>query len=365
MTVNLKTKEALHVFGFSVFLGSSIGDETEKYIAKMSESGFKGIFTSMHIPEDDSSKYLDRITQLGYLAKKYHLHLMVDISTKGLNSLGFDLINDIEKIKALGITGLRMDYGISMETIAKVSHHLTVGLNASTLSHNDVAELKEYHAAFSNMEFWHNYYPRVETGLEKEAFIQKNAWLKELGGKIIAFTPGDDVLRGPLFDKLPTLEVHRYSHPLAASIDLLDDCFVDEVYIGDEKLLLETINQFEMYQKNDLILLHSFFYYQDFKELLVGIHTNRMDSARDVVRSQEARFKEIPPIKQINTITRSIGSITLDNDLYGRYAGELQIVKRDLPADSRVNVLGKVIDKDLDLIKWIKAGQKYQFIRKD
>lgn len=353
------------MFGFSVFLGSTISDETEKYIAKMSDSGFKGIFTSMHIPEDDSSKYLDRITKLGNLAKKYELNLMVDISTKGLSSLGFDLINDISKIKDLGITGLRMDYGISIKTIAEASHYLTIGLNASTLSQNDVTELKEYHALFSNMEFWHNYYPRVETGLDREEFVQKNRWLKELGGEIIAFTPGDDVLRGPLFNRLPTLESHRYSHPLAASIDLLKSCYVDEVYIGDEKLQIETINQFEMYEKNDLILLHSFFYYQDFEELLIGVHTNRMDSARDVIRSQEARFKEIPPIKQINTINRSVGAITLDNNLYGRYAGELQIAKRNLPADSRVNVIGKVTDKDLDLIKWINAGQKYQFIRKD
>lgn len=353
------------MFGFSVFLGSDMSQETENYLVEMSQNGFVGIFTSMHIPEDDQSQYVSRITNLGKLAKQQQLNLMVDISTKGLATLGMDINGDLNKITDFGITGLRMDYGIPMKTIAHVSHQLTVGLNASTLSLDDVAELKKYDAQFSNMEFWHNYYPRVETGLERDDFIKKNVWLKELGGKIISFTPGDKVLRGPLFCGLPTLEEHRFRHPLAAGIDMLTECLVDEVYIGDEQISVETMNQFKYYQEHQIIQLNSQFNTEDYQELLTDVHTNRMDTARDVVRSQEARFKELPFINQLNTIERFKGAITLDNHLYDRYAGELQIVKNELAADPRVNVMGKVIDKDLDLIKWITAGQKYQFIRKD
>lgn len=353
------------MFGFSVFLGSDMSQETENYLVEMSQNGFVGIFTSMHIPEDDQSQYVSRITHLGKLAKQQQLNLMVDISTKGLATLGMDINGDLNKITDFGITGLRMDYGIPMKTIAHVSHQLTVGLNASTLSLDDVAELKKYDAQFSNMEFWHNYYPRVETGLERDDFIKKNVWLKELGGKIISFTPGDKVLRGPLFCGLPTLEEHRFRHPLAAGIDMLTECLVDEVYIGDEQISVETMNQFRYYQEHQIIQLNSQFNTEDYQELLTDVHTNRMDTARDVVRSQEARFKELPFINQLNTIERFKGAITLDNHLYNRYAGELQIVKNELAADPRVNVMGKVIDKDLDLIKWITAGQKYQFIRKD
>ncbi len=353
------------MFGFSIFLGSDLTEETEKYIIQMSENGFIGMFTSMHIPEDDSSKYLERITHLGDIAKKLNLNLMMDISTKGLTTLGLDIENDAKQVRNLGVTGLRMDYGISMETIAKASRDLTIGLNASTLSPEDVLELTKYNANFSNMEFWHNYYPRIETGLSKKSLIQKNKWLKELGGKIIAFTPGDEQLRGPLFDSLPTLEKHRLSHPLAASIELLTDCLVDEVYIGDEKIQEVTIEQFKTYQNENLILLNCQLISSEYHYLLTDVHTNRMDDAEDVVRSQEARFKELPTIQQMNSVNRSKGSITLDNLLYGRYMGELQITKKELPADSRVNVMGKVTDKDIPLIEWILAGQKYQLIGKD
>ncbi len=353
------------MFGFSVFLGTNMSDETSQYIKTMSQNGFTGIFTSMHIPEDDSSKYKERITALGTLAKENNLSLMVDISTKGLSTLGFDLEKDISSIKLLGITGLRMDYGISMSVIAKASHEITIGLNASTLSDKDVRELKDNHAKFENMEFWHNYYPREETGLEKNDFIKKNEWLKVLGGKVVAFVPGDNVLRGPLFNGLPTLEEHRNSHPLAASLDLIHNCFVDEVYVGDEQIKSETINQFKTYADEKIIQLHTHILSEDYSNLLEGVHTNRMDAARDVVRSQEARFKEIPHIKQINTTKRKQGSITLDNHLYGRYQGELQIAKHDLVADPRVNVMGQIREQDMELIKWIVAGQSYEFIREE
>lgn len=352
------------MFGFSVFLGSDLTDDTKEYISYMSSNGFSGIFTSMHIPEDDSSKYSERISSLGSLAREENLNLMVDISTKALSALGLDLAKNLEEIKEIGITGLRMDYGISMETIAMVSRELKVGLNASTLSDSDIIKLKQNNAKFSNMEFWHNYYPRLETGLDKSDFIEKNIWLKELGGKIVAFVPGDKKLRGPLFNGLPSLESHRFRHPLSASIELLNDCLVDEVYIGDERVHENTIEQFKLYKENQIIGLRADFFTEEYGELLEGTHTNRMDNARDVVRSQEARFKEIPHIKQFNTVERTVGTITLDNYLYGRYSGELQIVKNNLVADAKVNVMGKIRDNDLDLIKQISSGQKYQFIRK-
>lgn len=43
-----------------------------------------------------------------------------------------------------------------------------------------------------------------------------------------------------------------------------------------------------------------------------------------------------------------------------RYQGEIQIALADLPADERVNVLGKVIDDDLPLLPWIKGNQKFR-----
>ena len=60
-----------------------------------------------------------------------------------------------------------MDYAIDNQTIAQLSRKITISLNASTLTEKDINELNTYQADFSNLEAWHNYYPRPETGLDK------------------------------------------------------------------------------------------------------------------------------------------------------------------------------------------------------
>ncbi|MBP1042627.1 DUF871 domain-containing protein [Vagococcus sp. BWB3-3] len=347
------------MLGCSIFLGEDLSEATYQYMKRMKAANFTGIFTSLHIPEDDASQYLKRIQALGKAAMDLELSLMVDISAKALEAIGVKIESNVSKLQEMGITGIRMDYGIDMTTIAAVSRVMTVGLNASTLTTDEVVELKQYGADFSRMELWHNYYPRPETGLDKASFISRNQWLKGQGFKVIAFVPGDERLRGPLFDHLPTLEKHRDTHPLAACLELLKDCHVDEVYIGDERLSEKVMGQFTRYVEEDVMALQILPLTNSYQELFIGSHTNRVDSARDVIRSQEARFKVIPVIAQEGCHLREQGSVTLDNQLYGRYMGELQLTKRDLPADSRVNVVAKVVPTDVALIDWIQPGQKY------
>lgn len=45
--------------------------------------------------------------------------------------------------------------------------------------------------------------------------------------------------------------------------------------------------------------------------------------------------------------------------------GEIQLTKRNLPADEKVNVVAQVVTEDLPLIHQIRAGVNYQLIRKE
>jgi hypothetical protein len=54
-----------------------------------------------------------------------------------------------------------------------------------------------------------------------------------------------------------------------------------------------------------------------------------------------------------------MGYITIDNKDYLRYCGELQICKKDLPADKRVNVVGKIVEDELFLIPYIQDATKF------
>ncbi|MGY3746395.1 DUF871 domain-containing protein [Vagococcus salmoninarum] len=349
--------------GFSIFVGEVLSEKKKAYIKMMKEHGFKGVFTSLHIPEDDSSLYLERLISLGKLTKELDLTLMVDISAKALEAISIDIESrdDLLRLKEYGITGIRMDYGIEMALIAKVSRIMTVGLNASTLTEQEFAQLTKNNADFSQMELWHNYYPRENTGLAKTSFIATNQWLIGKGLKVVAFAPGDKKLRGPLYNHLPTLEKHRNLHPLACALELKQACYVEDVYIGDEELSQELALQFMTYELEMKLLFYVTIYSDTYKDLFIGCHTNRVDDARDVIRSQEARFKKLPQIQQENSIIRNCGAITLDNQLYGRYMGELQVAKQTLLADSRVNVVAQIKAKDEALIQFIKPGTKFEF----
>lgn len=352
------------MFGFSIFLNEDFTQETYNYMTEMVEHGFKGIFTSIHIPEEDNNKYLDGLQKLGTFSRKNNLELVVDISGAALDKLGVSF-NDLSPLKKMGLTGIRIDYGISMEIVAKASQVMGIALNASTISEDDLTILRKHSANFENMEAWHNYYPRPETGLGKKAFQKQNEWLKEVGFKVMAFVPGDGKKRGPLQQGLPTLEKHRGGAPFSGALELLNDCHVDKVYIGDPGIEKRTKEQFGYYVTEAIILFHASLIGQSVEAIpsyMQGVHTNRMDAARDAIRSQEARLLKEAPIEPRYTERRPIGTITLDNEQYGRYEGEMQITKRNLARDDRVNVMGRIIERDQNLIKYCKAGQKFKII---
>ncbi|GAX47375.1 DUF871 domain-containing protein [Pseudolactococcus reticulitermitis] len=345
------------MYGFSIFMNTDLNETKRSYLTKMANRGFEGIFTSMHIPEDDVKLYKKRLIDLGGLAKANHLKLMVDISGDALSRSGFSFDN-LAELKALGVTGLRMDYHISNATISKASQDITISLNASTITQQDIDELQANHANFDQLEAWHNYYPRPETGMSHDDFIEKNKCLRQHGFKVMAFVPGDADLRHPLYLGLPTLEAHRFLHPLAALMDM-ERMSVDDIYIGDGGLKEMTARQLSHYIKEQTVLLRGRAETADFSYVL-GNHANRQDAARDVIRSATARFKAIPEIRPENTSARHKGAITIDNCDYGRYMGEIQIVKKDLQADSKVNRVGQIIAEDIALLDYIGAGQKFR-----
>ncbi|MCM0582655.1 DUF871 domain-containing protein [Weissella diestrammenae] len=349
------------MFGFSIFLNQSLDVQTRLYVQQMAEAGFSGIFTSLHIPEDDQTQYRERLIALGQLAQEHQLDVMVDISGQALENIGFDMAR-LDELRRYGINGLRMDDAIDMPQIALVSQAMNVSLNASTLTREEVEVLKANDANFENIQAWHNYYPRPETGLDEQLFKQKNQILKQLGIAIVAFVPGDDNLRGPLFSGLPTLERDRYQHPLASALALLIECQVSGVYIGDGGLSMAVRDQFAHWIHEQVITLHATKVSPNYFHLVTRQHRNRQDAARDVLRSAESRLWQLPNIIPGPMFERRLGAITIDNQHYQRYMGEIQVMRRDLPNDEKTNVVGYVTAVDLPLINQIGPGQVFEIV---
>ena len=53
----------------------------------------------------------------------------------------------------------------------------------------------------------------------------------------------------------------------------------------------------------------------------------------------------------------------MDNRLYGRYSGEIQLIREDLPADERVNVIGRLDERYLLLADCIRRGSRFEMVR--
>ena len=345
------------MIGFSCYLNDSATEQQAAYLKQMQQAGFTGVFTSLQLSEAKPEIIRQRLDQLVANCHQLGLTIMADVSAASLQRLGIAL-HDGKAIQALGLDGLRIDDGIDMTTVAALSHTMAIALNASTLSACMIDQLANAKANLRHIEAWHNFYPRPETGLDPAWFAQKNKLLHALGFKTMAFISGDAQQRGPLFAGLPTLEAHRGLLPLAAYLELRQ-LAIDHVYVGDPQLSPRSIAAFQAYVHDQVLLIQV---QTDDERLLHLTWHSRPDIAQKVVRLAEARLEHIFATPQpAQTDPRPRGSITLDNSAYGRYAGELQLTRCDLPADPRVNVIGKIEPSNLPLLDQIGPHQAIRF----
>jgi len=336
-----------------MYLHDEIDASQEQILKTYAAAGFKGVFTSVNLPEDDPSLLLAHLQQLGQLCEQYELVLTVDVSAAALTRLGLAL-TDLSAFQQRHVTTLRMDDGITMADIATLTQTFHIALNASTITEADIQELTASHANFDHLEAWHNYYPRENTGLDRDWFKQKNHWLVDHGFTVMAFVAGDGERRGPVFAGLPTLEAHRYLHPLAAMLDM-QQLNVTHIFIGDPTLSSTTLEQLTQYTQAGVVVLHA--QLQQRPAYFDQVLHQRADVARDVIRLAEGRRLLKGHVEPATTTPRLVGAITLDNARAARYEGELEIVKRALPANATVNVIGQVVASDCDLLPFCSANQ--------
>lgn len=98
------------------------------------------------------------------------------------------------------------------------------------------------------------------------------------------------------------------------------------------------------------------------REILHERHNYRGDVSDYDIRSTGHRAKysqvAIPPIQQEKHVKR--GDILIDNQLYTRYCGELQIALRDFTDSEKVNVVGHIIEEDVALLELLKPWQDFK-----
>ena len=317
------------------------------------------IFLSLHISEEFDDTYCRRAEEVCRFLWENGFRTIADVSRKTLQQFGCQDL--VVLAKKLHLWALRIDFGFSMEEIAAFAEKIPIVLNASTITAADAAAIGSKGQLVMAM---HNFYPRPETGLDEDYLRKTTQMLQEAGLNVLAFIPGDQQKRGPVFEGLPTLEAHRNCLPSAAFVDLKLGYGMDEIFVADPGLSEKEQQRIDRFCREGILSIPAQLE-AGWEELYDRVFTCRVDSPKWMVRFLESRVyscqgREIQPS---NCAARKRGTITIDNLRYGRYSGEIQLLRQDFKADERVNVIGSVSENAHLLLNHIQGGTKFMLVR--
>jgi hypothetical protein len=333
--------------------------QNRRYLRSAWEKGYTQLFTSLHVPETDRQVFRREMPKLLAFARELGYRVTADVSPATGNIFGLKL----ETLGDLGVTAIRFDWGYDVKPMIAFLQEsaLDVELNASTVSPETLDELLSAGIDPGRLRGGHNFYPRPETGLSEEFLVKRSLPFLQRGMSVSAFIPGRSCRRGPIGAGLPTLEEHRAWKARAAAKHLRALGVVSNILFGDplaSEMELAEVAALPV----DAVTLDVMFsgaMTEQEKSLFVDIpHTNRLDTAALCIRSTFGR-KPGTDAWPGRPAPRPRGTLTVDNEKYGRYAGEIQISLQDLPADERVNVVGSVAEADLRFLEHIGPGRLF------
>lgn len=338
--------------GISLYLGS--GEKTNREIInKAQKAHMKYAFTSLHIPEESIGDYKSETIKLMEMCRDAGLSLIIDVGPRTIKKLELSSLHDLKKYN---ITHIRIDYGFSIDEIVKLTYDFNLVLNASTLTVDEIKYLMENHVDTSRISACHNFYPKPLTALPMENVRATNDLLHKYGIKSIGFVCGDLTLRGPLYEGLPTVEEHRHMDVLRQIFELKQLAQCDMIMVGDIDITDESWKKIGELQDNYVTLKAKIL--GDYKFICDAVHHDRIDYSKYVIRSVESREYKNPTV--MGPSERRFGSISMSNSLYLRYEGELEIARRDLPIEPKVNIIGQVNNDYLQYLPLINSGMGFK-----
>lgn len=346
-------------------------EKWDSYLSLAERYSFKEVFTTIHLPELTFQQQLESLVQIASLAKVHHMSVTVDIGGRYLE----DLLNEkqyMKLFKEASIDQVRLDYGYSHSDVRKLHKLVNMKgfvLNASIYSLQQAKEeigfLKSLSPAVQ-ISACHNYYPRPETGLDPSFARKQQSIFDSMGIPVMYCIPGSSKPRGPIFEQLPTVEEHRYLEPDLVMLDLSYHYHCDAIMIADEFVSASEFRKIDSVINTRVLKVPVKFLSSasdEEKRKILGIHEFRYDSNENILRSSTSREmgSASGKIDPCHTVLRRRGSVTVDNEKYSRYSGEMQVVLQPLVKDDRVNVVGRISEYGMQLLSYYRCGYQYRF----
>ena len=86
----------------------------------------------------------------------------------------------------------------------------------------------------------------------------------------------------------------------------------------------------------------------------------RGDSGEWIIRTLESRMLR-EATEPFNTVDIQPGDVLIDNNLYGQYAGEVQIARKPMKNYGKTNVVGHIDPREVELLPYMKGSTPFGF----
>lgn len=354
--------------GISVYIDQAPLEDILSYIQTAAKYGFTRMFTCLISLEGEQ---WERFKTMCLFAKEKNIDVIADVDPSVFEAHHLSW-KDLGFFSDLGLSGIRLDLGFSGAEEAFMSqnpYNLFIELNMSAGT-KYVDNIMSYQANRERIIGCHNFYPHVYTGLSRQHFLSCSKQFKEKGIRTAAFVNAHSARYGPwpVSEGLCTLEEHRSLPIEVQAKDLFNTQLIDDVIIANMFASEEEMRTLGALNKD--LLVFNVELVESVPELervivLEEPHFNRGDVSDYLIRSTQSRItykgRSFPVF---NTPNIQKGDIIIESDLYTRYAGELQIAKRDMPNSGRSNVVGRIVEEELYLLDALRPWQAFGFKEK-
>lgn len=337
--------------GISIYPEQASYEKNLEYLKKAAKYGFKRIFTCFLSATRDGEKLKKEFIPFFKKAHEYGFEISVDTNNEVFEALGVKT-DDIALFKDIGVDIIRLDGRFSLKEEVELTNNpygIKIEFNGSRDGYVD--ELIRHGADRKNIIICHNFYPQKFTGLSKKTFDRFNKKWIESGLRNAAFISSNaDETFGPwpVYDGLPTLEMHR-NLPISTqarhliSCECIDDILIGNSFASDEELKeLSEINlrcttlkidiNIDLSEiENDIIFRHMHMGRDDESEYFIRCSWTRLS-----VKQKNIPYREYDKEK----FTR--GDIVIVNENQKHYQGEIEIILKDIPNDGTKNYVGHI-----------------------
>lgn len=357
--------------GISIYPEKASFEENLSYLKLAHSYGFKRVFTCLLSVAGEKEKIVREFKDIIAEANKLGMEVIADVSPRVFGELGISY-SDVTFFAELKAYGIRLDMGFSgleesLMTFNPFNLKIEINMSSGT---KYIDNVMSYRPNLDNILASHNFYPHRYSGLSYDHFIKCSRQFKSLGIRTAAFISSNAASFGPwpVNEGLCTLEMHREMAITAQAkhlwaTDLIDDIIIANCFASEEELkalggLRRELLSFEVELVEGIPEIER-------KIALEELHFNRGDVSEYLVRSTQSRVKykgrEFVPF---NTPDIKRGDVLIDTSLYGHYAGELQLAKRDMKNSGKTNVIGRIKEEEHFLLDYVEPWMKFILVNK-